>query len=108
MKPSSPVLQSARLLDQLRECLHFNYYSFNTEKYYVYWVIFFVRWTGRGVALLAGIIKPVSVYTLRMSEAIFVGRAIAPADLENASGYKAHIPLSAVFSKPAALQSSMY
>jgi integrase len=41
-------------------------------------------------------------------EAIFVGRAIEPADPENTSGYRAHIPLSAVFSKPAALQSSMY
>jgi hypothetical protein len=47
MKPSSPVLQSSRLLDQLRECLNCNYYSLNTEKYYVYWVLFFVRWSGR-------------------------------------------------------------
>ena len=77
MKPSSPVLQSTRLLDQLRECLKYNYYSLNTEKYYVYWVIFFVRWSGLGVALLAGIVKPVSVCTSRMSdEAIFVGRAL--------------------------------
>jgi len=77
MKPSSPVLQSARLLEQLRECLRCNYYSLNKEKYYVYWVLFFVRWSGRGVALLAGIIKPVSVCTFRMSvEAIFVGRVL--------------------------------
>ncbi len=36
MKPSSPVLQSARLLDQLRECLRCRHYSLNTDKYYVY------------------------------------------------------------------------
>ena len=36
MKPSSPVLQSARLLDQLRECLLCKYYSLNKGKYYIY------------------------------------------------------------------------
>ncbi len=43
MKPSSLVLQSTRLLDQLRKCLRYRYYSLNTEKSYVYWVRFFVR-----------------------------------------------------------------
>jgi hypothetical protein len=43
MKPSSPVLQSARLLDQLRECLRYRHYSLNTEKSYVDWVRFYVR-----------------------------------------------------------------
>ena len=77
MKPSSPVLQSARLLEQLRECFLCNYYSLNKEKYYFYWVLFsFVAQAV--VALLAGIVKPVSVCTLRMSEAIFVGRAPQP------------------------------
>jgi hypothetical protein len=36
MKPSSPVLQSTRLLDQLRECLKCNYYSLKINKYYFY------------------------------------------------------------------------
>ncbi len=36
MKPSSPVLQSPRLLDQLRECLHYRHYSINNQKSYVY------------------------------------------------------------------------
>ena len=40
MKPSNPVLQSSRLLDQLRECLRYRHYSLNTEKSYVYWVRF--------------------------------------------------------------------
>ena len=76
MKPSSSVLQSTLLLNQLRECLQCNYYSFSTEKYYFYW-FFIVRWSGRGAALLTGIIKPVSVCTFRMSvEAIFVGRVL--------------------------------
>ncbi len=45
MKPSSPVLRSTRLLDQLRECLRYRHYSLNTEKSYVYWVRFYVRWS---------------------------------------------------------------
>ncbi len=36
MKPSSPLLQSARLLDQLRECVRCKHYSLNADKYYVY------------------------------------------------------------------------
>lgn len=47
MKPSTPVLHSTRLLDQLRECLRYRHYSLNTEKTYVYWVRFFVRWSAR-------------------------------------------------------------
>ncbi len=45
MKPSSPALHSTRLLDQLRECLRYRHYSLNTEKSYVYWVRFYVRWS---------------------------------------------------------------
>lgn len=47
MEPSTPVLHSTRLLDQLRECLRYRHYSLNTEKSYVYWVRFFVRWSAR-------------------------------------------------------------
>lgn len=31
-------------LDQLRERIHCFHYSLNTEKVYVYWVRFFIRW----------------------------------------------------------------
>ncbi len=48
MKPRTPALQSARLLDQLRERIRYMHYSLATEKVYVYWVRFFVRWSGRG------------------------------------------------------------
>jgi integron integrase len=37
-------LQSTRLLDQVRERARYLHYSFRTEKAYVYWVRFFVRW----------------------------------------------------------------
>lgn len=47
MKPSAPVFHSTRLLDQLRECLRYRHYSLSTEKSYVYWVRFFVRWPAR-------------------------------------------------------------
>lgn len=48
-KVAAPALQSTRLLDQLREqvrCLH---YSLSTEKAYLHWARFFIRWYGRGV-----------------------------------------------------------
>jgi integron integrase len=46
MKPGSPPLRSARLLDQLRERLRYMHYSLSTEKVYLYWVRFFIRWHG--------------------------------------------------------------
>jgi len=47
MKPGTPPLQSSRLLDQLRERIRYMHYSLNTEKVYLYWVRFFIRWHGR-------------------------------------------------------------
>ena len=47
MKPRSPPLQSIRLLDQVRERIRYLHYSLSTEKVYLYWVQFFVRWHGR-------------------------------------------------------------
>lgn len=45
-KSRRPVLVSARLLDQLRERLRYMHYSLQTEKSYVYWVRWFIRWHG--------------------------------------------------------------
>ncbi|MDZ7920237.1 integron integrase [Rhodoferax sp.] len=45
MKPGAPPLQSARLLDQVRERVRYLHYSLKTEKAYLYWVRFFVRWS---------------------------------------------------------------
>ncbi len=45
MKPRTPPLQSARLLDQVRERIRYMHYSLKTEKAYVYWVRFFIRWS---------------------------------------------------------------
>ena len=36
MKPSSPSLQSTRLLDQVRELVRYKYYSLKTENNYIY------------------------------------------------------------------------
>ena len=47
MKPGMPVMRSARLLDQVRERIRYLHYSLSTEKAYLYWVRFFVRWSGR-------------------------------------------------------------
>ena len=47
MKPRNLPLQSARLLDQVRERVRYLHYSLSTEKTYLYWARFFVRWQGR-------------------------------------------------------------
>ncbi len=45
MKPRAPPLLSVRLLDQLRERIRYMHCSLATEKLYLYWVRFFVRWS---------------------------------------------------------------
>jgi integron integrase len=47
MKPRNPPLQSFRLLDQVRERIRYLHYSLSTEKTYLFWVRFYVRWHGR-------------------------------------------------------------
>jgi integron integrase len=47
VKPRTPILQSTRLLDQVRERIRYMHYSLSTEKTYLYWVRFFIRWNGR-------------------------------------------------------------
>jgi integron integrase len=51
MKPGTPALHSTRLLDQVRERIRYLHYSLQTEKAYLHWVRFFVRWHGRGGAM---------------------------------------------------------
>ena len=46
MKPRNPPLQSTRVLDQIRERSRYLHYSLSTEKAYVYWARFFIRWQG--------------------------------------------------------------
>jgi hypothetical protein len=45
MKPGAPPLQSARLLDQVRERIRYLHYSLKTEKAYLCRARFFVRWS---------------------------------------------------------------
>ena len=45
MKSGTPVLQSTRLLDQVRERIRYMHYSLKTEKAYLYWARFFIRWS---------------------------------------------------------------
>jgi integrase len=45
-KPCRPALSSSRILDQLRERLRYMHYSLQTEKSYVYWVRWYIRWHG--------------------------------------------------------------
>ena len=47
MKPGNAPLKSIRLLDQVRERIRYLHYSLSTEKVYLPWVKFFIRWHGR-------------------------------------------------------------
>jgi len=51
MKPGTPPLQSSLLLGRVRERIRYMHYSLATEKVYLYWVRFFVRWSGRAGAM---------------------------------------------------------
>jgi hypothetical protein len=51
VKHGTPVLQSTRILGQLRERIRYMHYSLSTEQVYVYWVRFFIRWSGSGGAM---------------------------------------------------------
>ena len=49
MKPRKPILLSVRLTvqaDQVRERIRYCHNNLSTEKVYLYWVKFFVRWRG--------------------------------------------------------------
>ena len=50
-----PFLQSTRLLDQVRVRVRYLHYSLKTEKAYLYWIRFFIRWSA---ALGAGMRHP--------------------------------------------------
>lgn len=50
-KVAAPALQSTRLLDQIRERIRYLHYSLQTEKAYLYWARFFIRWHGRNGAV---------------------------------------------------------
>ena len=51
IKPRRPPLQSTSMLDQVRERNRYLHYSLSTEKVYLYWVRFFIRWHGRDGAM---------------------------------------------------------
>ena len=44
MKPGTPPLKSARLLDQVQEPVRYLHYSLKTEKACLYGMRFFIRW----------------------------------------------------------------
>jgi Phage integrase, N-terminal SAM-like domain/Phage integrase family len=46
MSSRMPALPSTRLLDQVRERERYLHYSYSTEKVYLYWIRFFIRWHG--------------------------------------------------------------
>ncbi len=47
MKPGTPPLRSIRLMDQVRERIRYLHYSLSTEKTYLYWIRFFIRWQAK-------------------------------------------------------------
>ncbi len=45
-KVAAPAFASTRLLDQVRERIRYLHYSHATEKAYVFWLRYFIRWSG--------------------------------------------------------------
>ncbi|MCA3024593.1 MAG: integron integrase [Rhodocyclaceae bacterium] len=41
-----PSLQSKKILDQVRERIRYLHFSIRTEQAYLYWIRFFIRWSG--------------------------------------------------------------
>ena len=41
-----PPLQSVKILEQVRERVRYLHYSIRTEEAYLYWIRFFIRWSG--------------------------------------------------------------
>ena len=41
-----PSLQSKKILDQVRERIRYLLFSIRTEQAYLYWIRFFIRWSG--------------------------------------------------------------
>ncbi|MEQ1516133.1 MAG: integron integrase [Usitatibacteraceae bacterium] len=41
-----PPLQSVKILEQVRERVRYLHYSMRTEEAYIYWIRFFIRWSG--------------------------------------------------------------
>jgi hypothetical protein len=41
-----PLLQATKILDQVRERIRYLHFSIRTEQAYLYWIRFFIRWSG--------------------------------------------------------------
>ena len=67
MKPVAASAPAPRLLDHLREKIRYKHYSVSTEKLYLYWVRFFIRWSGLRHPLEMGAVDTAfRAYSLRM------------------------------------------
>ncbi len=51
MKPGTVPSKSMRLLDPMHAHIRYKHCSLGTEKTYLYWVKFFIRWHGRNGAM---------------------------------------------------------
>jgi integron integrase len=60
--------QKPRLLDQVRERLRYKHYSLSTEKLYVYWIRFFIRWSGLRHPVEMGAIEVEAFLTMLATE----------------------------------------
>ena len=48
MKPGTAPSHPVRLMDQVRERVRYLHYSLSTEKTYLCWIRFFIRWQATG------------------------------------------------------------
>lgn len=100
MIPGTPAFRSPRLLDQVRERIRYLHYSLSTEKLYVYWIRFFIRWSGlrhprdMGVAEVEAFLNMLanerrvsaSTHNQALSALLFLYRQVLSIDLPWLSG----------------------
>lgn len=60
--------EKPRLLTQVRERLHYKHYSLSTEKLYVYWIRFFIRWSGLRHPVEMGAVEVEAFLTMLATE----------------------------------------
>jgi len=65
---TSQTVAKPRLLDQVRERMRYKHYSLSTEKVYVYWIRFFIRWSGLRHPLEMGVREVESFLTMLATE----------------------------------------
>lgn len=95
--------QKPRLLDQVRERLHYQHYSLSTENVYAYWIRFFIRWSG--------VRHPAEMVAHRILGGVLAAvhdlEEMPPSEHLHASWLTGHMPIGSSVSRTASIPSPL-